>query len=303
MSFYPGLSIGEKISHGDLVKIFQCGNMGGMLPSKKTNTLVIISDLTKGLYKDKWVGDTIHYVGTGQKGDQELCGNPGYKNGLIYNSESNNIQIHFFEVKKKTEYIYQGIVKLADLPYQDIQRDINNDFRNVWVFPLRKQNITSSTTKANMIVDEELLEEIVVTPKSEYPKDFVYESKPREKTKPTIINQVEIQKRNKRIALNALAYANYTCEIDNGHKTFKRKNIDLNYTEPHHLVPMEYSKEFVVSLDVEENIVSLCSNCHKLIHYGRSYNVLLRKLYDERKDLLKNVGIVITYERLEQMYG
>lgn len=83
-----------------------------------------------------------------------------------------------------------------------------------------------------------------------------------------------------------MAHANYECEIDVSHPTFIRKKSDKKYTEPHHLIPMAFSDEFDVSLDVEENIVSLCSNCHNQIHYGKDADVLLRKLYEERKDEL-----------------
>lgn len=72
--------------------------------------------------------------------------------------------------------------------------------------------------------------------------------------------------------------------------------------EPHHLIPLSQHKKFDVSLDVEENIVSLCSNCHNLLHYGSDYEALLKKLYDERKDLLESVGICVTYDELVSMY-
>ena len=35
MSFDPGLELGDKITNADVVKIFACGNMGGMRRSKK----------------------------------------------------------------------------------------------------------------------------------------------------------------------------------------------------------------------------------------------------------------------------
>lgn len=76
----------------------------------------------------------------------------------------------------------------------------------------------------------------------------------------------------------------------------------MAYTEPHHLVPMSYSEKFEVSLDREENIVSLCSNCHNQLHYGEGFEVLLETLYNERKDYLKNIGIEITFEELLEMY-
>lgn len=47
MEFKPNLKIGNEYTNADIVKTFICGNMGGMRRSKKTNTLVIISDDTK----------------------------------------------------------------------------------------------------------------------------------------------------------------------------------------------------------------------------------------------------------------
>ena len=68
------------------------------------------------------------------------------------------------------------------------------------------------------------------------------------------------------------------------------------------MVPMAYSDEFVVSLDVEENIVSLCSNCHNEIHYGRDAARLIKMLYESRKTSLEQVGIKVTLKRLLEMY-
>ncbi len=53
MDFNPGLKIGQILKNADVVDTFKCGNMGGMRRSKATNTLVIVSDYTKGIYHDK----------------------------------------------------------------------------------------------------------------------------------------------------------------------------------------------------------------------------------------------------------
>ena len=70
--FNPNLTIGQEISNVDRVSIFQCGNMGGMHRYHATNTLVIVSDYTKGLYHDKWIGGILHYTGMGKNGDQDI---------------------------------------------------------------------------------------------------------------------------------------------------------------------------------------------------------------------------------------
>ena len=55
-----------------MVDTFKCGNIGGMRRSKATNTLVIVSDYTKGIYHDKWFGGVLHYTGMGKNGDQDI---------------------------------------------------------------------------------------------------------------------------------------------------------------------------------------------------------------------------------------
>ena len=109
--------------------------------------------------------------------------------------------------------------------------------------------------------------------------------------------------RDRSVALNALKKANYQCEIDANHFVFRRKNGKTNYTEPHHLVPLNAQKDFPdADLDREQNIVSLCSNCHNWLHYGDEIDSLLINLCEKRKDLLKTIGVEITYEQLKAYY-
>ncbi|OHW63573.1 HNH endonuclease [Andreesenia angusta] len=132
---------------------------------------------------------------------------------------------------------------------------------------------------------------------------FKHKGTPKEKQSPIYSNGQKSYPRDRQTALNALAHAHYLCEVDKSHPTFIRKNSDKSYTEPHHLVPMAYSDNFNVSLDVEENIVSLCSNCHNQVHYGEGAEGILRKLYSERKEVLERVGIEVTLKELLQMYS
>ena len=44
MSFQPPFAVGSTVTHPEICAAFQCGNMGGMRRSKRTNTLIIISD-------------------------------------------------------------------------------------------------------------------------------------------------------------------------------------------------------------------------------------------------------------------
>ena len=134
--------------------------------------------------------------------------------------------------------------------------------------------------------------------------EFVtYQDKPIPKPqKPQGTLKTYTYSRNKRVACNALQHANYQCEINSNHVTFIRKSNGTPYVEPHHLVPMAFQDDFDVSLDREQNIVTLCSNCHRKIHYGLDKEKVLRTLYKERKSALEDIGIEITVEELIQMY-
>ena len=174
--------------------------------------------------------------------------------------------------------------------------------RKVWIFPvISVTGLGRKERKANLIADEELKENLN---ELHFPKtfDFTRTIRPKKKADPIVINNERIYPRDRETSLRALAYARYLCEVDNAHPTFMRRNRAVNYTEPHHLIPLAYSSEFNSSLDVEANIVSLCSNCHNLLHYGRKYEIILKQLYDERKEELEKADIFISFDRLLEMY-
>ena len=112
-----------------------------------------------------------------------------------------------------------------------------------------------------------------------------------------------IPKRDPVRAANALANANYQCEYDPTHRTFLRKN-GTPYTEPHHLIPISKYRDFAYNVDREQNIVSLCSHCHNLLHYGRFQDKqpMLQKLYNARISALRKCGLDLTLQDLEKYY-
>ncbi len=129
-----GLKIGQHYSNSEIMAMFKCGNSGGMRRSKRTNTLVLVYDHTK-MYDDAWKGNILHYTGMGKNGDQVLHGN---QNKTLYESDTNGVDLHLFEVFQQGRYEYVGPVKLAGKPYQETQRDEYGRTRKVWMFPLRR---------------------------------------------------------------------------------------------------------------------------------------------------------------------
>ena len=173
------------------------------------------------------------------------------------------------------------LAKAMEAVFKDLSADVNTEIEEQ-----EDNELVASLKNANVAKEDR----------------FEYTGEPKEKTAPVYTNGHKIYPRDRHTAINALVHANYLCEISSNHPTFIRKNSGKNYTEPHHLVPMAFSEQFSVSLDVEENIVSLCSNCHNQIHYGADADKLIKKLYEERKDALATVGIVVTLEQLLAMY-
>lgn len=150
--------------------------------------------------------------------------------------------------------------------------------------------------------DDALISELKNDSLTGAPKHFQHYGKAKEKVAPIVVSGRTTYPRDRQTSINALSHANYRCEIEPAHTTFLRKHSGKPYTEPHHLIPMAFSDEFSVSLDVEENIVSLCSNCHNHIHYGQGAEKLLTKLYYERRDALKSVGLEISLDQLLGYY-
>ena len=113
-----------------------------------------------------------------------------------------------------------------------------------------------------------------------------------------------------RLAKTAIKNAGFVCElvshIDGSHVTFDSIH-GTKYLEAHHLVPMKAQKDFVslgINLDRLDNIVALCPNCHKAVHYGTRAEKIkyLRPLYETRIGKLNEIGIDIDFDVLINDY-
>lgn len=132
--FNPNLEIGQIINNNKLMSIFKCSQQGGMRKSNTTNTLVIVTDYTRGIYHDKWIGGVLHYTGMGLWGDQDI----NYmQNKTLNESGFNGVDVHLFEVMDPGEYTYCGRIELVSKPYTETQPDQDGIDRLVWMFPVR----------------------------------------------------------------------------------------------------------------------------------------------------------------------
>lgn len=102
--------------------------------------------------------------------------------------------------------------------------------------------------------------------------------------------------RDRVIVEQVLKADEYKCEIDSSHKTFVARKNDEPYLEGHHLIPISRQDEFEKSLDVYANIIGLCPNCHRQLHFGKKSEVkdILKGLYDLRAERLVKSGIDVS---------
>lgn len=215
-------------------------------------------------------------------------------------------QLGRFEVKGVGK-IASGTKFITVMKSREIK---GNPKRNLWT--IREELVqaikeldffsTNESSSIDFYSDNDLITALEESNHFDVTQTFEYSEKAKPKKAAIEVKNGLSYPRSKSVSKNALNKADYKCEINCDHPTFRRRNSPLNYTEPHHIVPMSKQDYFENSLDVEENIISLCCNCHKQIHLGKGFEDMLRKIYAERKDVLKKAGIEILLEDLILFY-
>lgn len=126
---------------------------------------------------------------------------------------------------------------------------------------------------------------------------------------PNIINtKLKKYHKNPIIGKIAIQQYNYLCIYNNEHTTFISQITNKPFMEAHHLIPISYQQEmwerFHINIDCIENIVSLCPNCHRAIHYGKNEEKIkiITKLYDIKKQDFIKIGLNIELDELVHFY-
>ena len=131
--FHTELRAGQIITNRELMRIFRCACEGGIRPSNKTNTIVLVLNHTKVAHDDDWHGNILWFQGAGSKGDQQLGKG---RNRTLLDAFETGRPVYLFEVYKGGEYTLKGPVKLSGEPFQRDCPGIDGHMRKVWVFPL-----------------------------------------------------------------------------------------------------------------------------------------------------------------------
>lgn len=137
------------------------------------------------------------------------------------------------------------------------------------------------------------------------PDDLVIVDAPKQKPNKSGNRHTAVYPRNSSIGKNAIVLSDYSCEFNSDHKDFTSSRTKRNYVEAHHLIPIGFQELFPVSLDVEANIISLCSTCHKRIHHAifSEKKPMLDLLFKNRFERLKLCNIELTLDQLYTFYS
>ncbi|MEA3227494.1 MAG: HNH endonuclease signature motif containing protein [Campylobacterota bacterium] len=84
-------------------------------------------------------------------------------------------------------------------------------------------------------------------------------------------------KRDSSLILKVKERDQFRCVISKDHTTFYSKGNP--YIEAHHIIPMFQQKNYSFKLDTLENIISLCPNCHREIHFSDNKQEILEKIF------------------------
>ncbi|HEY4543224.1 MAG TPA: HNH endonuclease [Tissierellaceae bacterium] len=128
-----------------------------------------------------------------------------------------------------------------------------------------------------------------------------YLSKPVGKVRESI---VEYYPRNLYESLKAKIDFEWKCEINPEHISFT-DSLGRNFVEGHHLIPMSAQKYYTYSIDFSDNIVSLCPNCHRMIHFANDETKIqiISELFEARKEKYRSKDIEIDLKELLAFYN
>ena len=196
---------------------------------------------------------------------------------------------------------YLDYIKHSSL--KDLKRNSPN-FYSKWyawvVSSLEKLNIVeengtprnANISLANPI--NEFIEDIVS--KMQY-KDMFFSN---EKQFEDVKNTIRCKPRDQNIIYEVIKENDFKCFINENHKTFS-SNTRPNYVEGHHVIPISWQDSFDKELDCKENVIALCPNCHKAIHYANNeYKTKLLKYIAENNEKIQEFDIEL--EDLKELY-
>lgn len=127
----------------------------------------------------------------------------------------------------------------------------------------------------------------------------------RDKKEKVLVNNIKIYPRSVYEVILSKQISEWKCEMNAEHETFINSSNNKPYMEAHHLIPMSKQGNFAKSIDFAENIVCLCPNCHRKIHYAEAEvkKQMIFELFEKRKKKYPLYSIKISLEQLFKYYS
>lgn len=154
------------------------------------------------------------------------------------------------QYKANAGYLFELSFGQAEYLFTFIERD------------LLPREINNEIEKESMKVIQERLD-------SEYQLRKIYQGIIKPYNDEELLNREVTIEADPRLKATCLLKADYMCEVDNEHPTFKHASGMHDYVECHHIIPLKAQNDFPhIILDDLFNLVALCPLCHAQIHYG-----------------------------------
>lgn len=248
------------------------GQGGISTPSKHAMVLVFTSDAGESYgYQDQFRPDgTFWYTGEGQVGDMEMTRG----NAAVRHHEAAGKQLHLFEYVKKAHVRYIGEAQCVGYHIEE-RPDRNETTRNAIIFHLA---LLPAVTNE------------VQEPKGNYgnnPKPtrnlslatlrrLALQAASENASKEQIVQNTAV--RSEAIRLYALKRSQGTCEGCSVAAPFQGK--EGPFLEVHHLHRLSDGGP-----DHPANVIALCPNCHRRVHFGKDGSAYNEKLIEVVNDL------------------
>lgn len=214
-----------------------------------------------------------------EKKEAELLGTLGFNNGRVING-FRHMWIDLSEKIEPSNALSKILNKLTVL--ESFQNGLFSEWLTQDLINLLsgKKNERVGNIDLSLDPKQKLVPKLITTKK--YPRD------------PILIKEIK-------------KLAQYKCELNPDHETFEDKDGNP-YVEVHHFVPLSFQDEYIwcgQSLDIIENLMCLCPNCHAKFHHSSKDTTLelLEDLYESKIEKIATAGLKITFERLKEAYG
>lgn len=273
----------------DVIPFFPIKNLS---TDTKFNSLIEYLDMSNFLQKVKSNNSQIELMWIK---DETLFGNceKNQLKGQFFKSFCFRFLTAIFSGLNDYKYNIEGILNKLD--------KLDNQFLNLKTFVDYANTKLIRQANLFMPIDDDIVEsddEIDnFNDKSRQPVK-VYDVKGRKKFKT-----------QKKIRDYVLKQTNYLCGCHNS-KHFYFESVALhNYVEGHHIIPMNRQEEYYfncnINLDVSDNIIALCPNCHCQIHLGskKARLKILGEIYIRNISKLRNINDKISLSLLASYYN